>query len=118
VLEPHDGYTFAKRSREQGDPDAAHKLVTSHLRLVAKFAWSYRGSGLPISEVISEGNVGLMIEEYLLSSWSPMKMGTTANQEKVFFNLHKAKKKISVLDDGDLRPEQVKLIAKRLGVTE
>jgi RNA polymerase sigma-32 factor len=136
MLEPHDEYTLANRWREQGDRDAAHKLVTSHLRLVAKIAWGYRGYGLPISEVISEGNVGLMqavkrfqpekgfrlatyamwwikaaIQEYILRSWSLVKMGTTANQKKLFFNLRKAKNKISALDDGDLRPEQVKLIA-------
>ena len=122
---------------------AAHRLVTSHLRLVAKIAMGYRGYGLPISEVISEGNVGLMqavkrfepekgfrlatyamwwikaaIQEYILRSWSLVKMGTTANQKKLFFNLRKAKSKISALDEGDMRPDQVKLIAKRLGVTE
>jgi RNA polymerase sigma-32 factor len=143
MLEPHDEYTLAKRWREHGDRDAGHKLVTSHLRLVAKIAWGYRGYGLPISEVISEGNVGLMqavkrfqpekgfrlatyamwwikaaIQEYLLRSWSLVKMGTTANQKTLFFNLRKAKNKISALDDGDLRPDQVKLLAKRLGVTE
>jgi RNA polymerase sigma-32 factor len=125
-----------RRWREQGDRDAAHKLVTSPLRLSPRLQ-SYRGYGLPISEVISEGNVGLMqavkgfrlttyamwwikaaIQEYLLSSWSLMKMGATANQKKLFFNLRKAKNKISALDDGDLRPEQVKLIAKRLVVAE
>ena len=119
------------------------KLVTSHLRLVAKIAMGYRGYGLPIAEVISEGNVGLMqavkrfepdkgfrlatyamwwikaaIQEYILRSWSLVKMGTTANQKKLFFNLRKAKSKISALDEGDMRPDQVKLIAKRLGVTE
>ena len=134
---------LAKRWREHGDRDAAHKLVTSHLRLVAKIAMGYRGYGLPISEVISEGNVGLMqavkrfepekgfrlatyamwwikaaIQEYILRSWSLVKMGTTANQKKLFFNLRKAKSKISALEEGDLRPDQVKLIAKRLGVTE
>jgi RNA polymerase sigma-32 factor len=134
---------LAKRWREHGDRDAAHKLVTSHLRLVAKIAMGYRGYGLPISEVISEGNVGLMqavkrfepekgfrlatyamwwikaaIQEYILRSWSLVKMGTTANQKKLFFNLRKAKSRISALEEGDLRPDQVKLIAKRLGVTE
>jgi RNA polymerase sigma-32 factor len=134
---------LAKRWREHGDRDAAHRLVTSHLRLVAKIAMGYRGYGLPISEVVSEGNVGLMqavkrfepdkgfrlatyamwwikaaIQEYILRSWSLVKMGTTANQKKLFFNLRKAKSKISALEDGDLRPDQVKLIAKRLGVTE
>jgi RNA polymerase sigma-32 factor len=143
MLEPQDEYMLAKRWREHGDRDAAHKLVTSHLRLVAKIAIGYRGYGLPISEVISEGNVGLMqavkrfepergfrlttyamwwikaaIQEYILRSWSLVKMGTTANQKKLFFNLRKAKTKISALEEGDLRPDQVKLIAKRLGVTE
>jgi len=143
MLEPQDEYMLAKRWREHGDRDAAHKLVTSHLRLVAKIAMGYRGYGLPISEVVSEGNVGLMqavkrfepekgfrlatyamwwikaaIQEYILRSWSLVKMGTTANQKKLFFNLRKAKSKISALEEGDLRPEQVKLIAKRLGVTE
>jgi RNA polymerase sigma-32 factor len=143
MLEPQDEYMLAKRWREHGDRDAAHKLVTSHLRLVAKIAMGYRGYGLPISEVISEGNVGLMqavkrfepekgfrlatyamwwikaaIQEYILRSWSLVKMGTTANQKKLFFNLRKAKSKISALEDGDLHPDQVKLIAKRLGVTE
>ena len=143
MLEPQDEYMLAKRWREHGDRDAAHKLVTSHLRLVAKIAMGYRGYGLPISEVISEGNVGLMqavkrfepekgfrlatyamwwikaaIQEYILRSWSLVKMGTTANQKKLFFNLRKAKSKISALEEGDLRPDQVKLIARRLGVTE
>jgi len=143
MLEPQDEYMLAKRWREHGDREAAHRLVTSHLRLVAKIAMGYRGYGLPISEVISEGNVGLMqavkrfepekgfrlatyamwwikaaIQEYILRSWSLVKMGTTANQKKLFFNLRKAKSKISALDEGDLRPDQVKLIAKRLGVTE
>jgi RNA polymerase sigma-32 factor len=143
MLESQDEYMLAKRWSEDGDRDAAHKLVTSHLRLVAKIAMGYRGYGLPISEVISEGNVGLMhaikrfepergfrlatyamwwikaaIQEYVLRSWSLVKMGTTTNQKKLFFNLRKAKSKISVLEDGDLRPEQVKLIARRLGVTE
>jgi RNA polymerase sigma-32 factor len=132
MLEPHEEYMLAKRWREPGDRDAAHRLVTSHLRLVAKIAMGYRGYGLPISEVISEGNVGLMqaikrfepdkgfrlatyatwwikaaIQEYILRSWSLVKMGTTANQ-----------KKISVLDEGDMRPDQVKIIARRLGVTQ
>ena len=143
MLEPQDEFMLAKRWREHGDRDAAHKLVTSHLRLVAKIAMGYRGYGLPISEVVSEGNVGLMqavkrfepdkgfrlatyamwwikaaIQEYILRSWSLVKMGTTANQKKLFFNLRKAKSKISALEEGDLRPDQVKLIAKRLGVTE
>ena len=143
MLEPQEEYMLAKRWREHGDRDAAHRLVTSHLRLVAKIAMGYRGYGLPIAEVISEGNVGLMqavkrfepekgfrlatyamwwikasIQEYILRSWSLVKMGTTANQKKLFFNLRKAKSKISALDEGDLRPDQVKTIAKRLGVTE
>src|SRR5947199_10877445 len=143
MLEPQQEYMFAKRWREHDDRDAAHHLVTSHLRLVAKIAMGYRGYGLPISEVISEGNVGLMqavkrfepdkgfrlatyamwwikaaIQEYILRSWSLVKMGTTANQKKLFFNLRKAKSKISALEEGDLRPDQVSLIAKRLGVTE
>jgi RNA polymerase sigma-32 factor len=143
MLEPQDEYMFAKRWREHGDCDAAHRLVTSHLRLVAKIAMGYRGYGMPISEVISEGNVGLMqavkrfepekgfrlatyamwwikaaIQEYILRSWSLVKLGTTANQKKLFFNLRKAKGKISALEEGDLRPDQVKIIARRLGVTE
>jgi RNA polymerase sigma-32 factor len=143
MLEPQEEYMLAKRWREHGDREAAHKLVTSHLRLVAKIAMGYRGYGLPISEVISEGNVGLMqavkrfepekgfrlatyamwwikaaIQEYILRSWSLVKMGTTANQKKLFFNLRKAKSKISALEEGDMHPDQVKLIAKRLGVTE
>ncbi len=143
MLEPQQEFMLAKRWREHDDRDAAHQLVTSHLRLVAKIAMGYRGYGLPISEVVSEGNVGLMqavkrfepdkgfrlatyamwwikasIQEYILRSWSLVKMGTTANQKKLFFNLRKAKSKISALEDGDLRPDQVKIIAKRLGVTE
>src|ERR1700743_1046548 len=139
MLEPHDEYILAKRWREHGDRDAAHKLVTSHLRLVAKIAMGYRGYGLPIGEVISEGNVGLMqavkrfepekgfrlatyamwwiraaIQEYILRSWSLVKMGTTASQKKLFFNLRKAKSRISALDEGDLRPDQVRQIAHRL----
>jgi len=134
---------LAKRWREHGDADAAHKLVTSHLRLVVKIAVGYRGYGLPISELISEGNLGLMqaakrfdpeqgfrfatyamwwvkaaIHEYILRSWSLVKMGTTANQKKLFFNLRKAKSRISALEEGDMHPDQVKLIAQRLGVTE
>jgi RNA polymerase sigma-32 factor len=143
MLEPQEEYMLAKSWREHDDRTAAHRLVTSHLRLVAKIAMGYRGYGLPISEVISEGNVGLMqavkrfepekgfrlatyamwwikaaIQEYILRSWSLVKMGTTANQKKLFFNLRKAKSKISALEEGDLRPDQVKIIAKRLGVTE
>jgi RNA polymerase sigma-32 factor len=143
LLEQQEEYMLAKSWREHGDRAAAHKLVTSHLRLVAKIAMGYRGYGLPISEVISEGNVGLMqavkrfepekgfrlatyamwwvkaaIQEYILRSWSLVKMGTTANQKKLFFNLRKAKSKISALEEGDMRPDQVKTIAKRLGVPE
>jgi RNA polymerase sigma-32 factor len=143
MLEPQEEFMLAKSWREHGDRAAAHKLVTSHLRLVAKIAMGYRGYGLPISEVVSEGNVGLMqavkrfepdkgfrlatyamwwikasIQEYILRSWSLVKMGTTANQKKLFFNLRKAKSKISALQEGDLRPDQVDIIAKRLGVTK
>jgi RNA polymerase sigma-32 factor len=143
MLEPQEEYMLAKRWREHEDPEAAHRLVTSHLRLVAKIAMGYRGYGLPISEVISEGNVGLMqavkrfepdkgfrlatyamwwikasIQEYILRSWSLVKMGTTAAQKKLFFNLRKAKSQISALEDGDLRPDQVQQIATKLGVTE
>jgi RNA polymerase sigma-32 factor len=143
MLEPQQEYMLAKRWREHGDREAAHQLVTSHLRLVAKIAMGYRGYGLPMSEVVSEGNVGLMqavkrfepergfrlatyamwwikasIQEYILRSWSLVKMGTTANQKKLFFNLRRAKSRISALDEGDLRPDQVKQIATKLGVTE
>jgi RNA polymerase sigma-32 factor len=143
MLERQEEYMLAKRWREDGDRAAAHKLVTSHLRLVARIAKGYRGYGLPIADVISEGHVGLMqaverfepekgfrlttyaiwwikaaIQEYILRSWSLVKMGSTANQKKLFFRLREAKSKISVLDEGDMRPDQVKLIAKRLGVTE
>jgi RNA polymerase sigma-32 factor len=143
MLEPQDEYMLAKRWREHGDRDAAHRLVTSHLRLVAKIAMGYRGYGLPIGEVISEGNVGLMqavkrfepekgfrlatyamwwirasIQEYILRSWSLVKLGTTANQKKLFFNLRKAKSHISALEEGDLKPEHVTTIANRLGVSE
>src|SRR2546429_3530382 len=143
MLERREEYMLAKRWREHGDRDAAHKLVTSHLRLVTKIARDHRGYGLPISEAISEGNVGLMqaverfepekgfrfatyavwwikaaIQEYILRSWSLVKMGTTANQKKVFFNLRKAQSKISVFNDGDMRLDQVKIVARRIGVTE
>src|SRR5881296_2233788 len=143
MLEPQQEYMLAKRWREHDDRDAAHALVTSHLRLVAKIAMGYRGYGLPISEVVSEGNVGLMqavkrfepdkgfrlatyamwwikaaIQEYILRSWSLVKMGTTANQKRLFFNLRKVKGQIQALDEGDLRPEQVATIATKLGVTE
>jgi len=143
MLQPEEEYMLAKRWREHGDRGAAQKLITSHLRLVAKISMGYRGYGLPIGEVISEGNVGLMqavkrfepdkgfrlatyamwwirasIQEYILRSWSLVKMGTTANQKKLFFNLRKAKSQISALEEGDLRPDQVKTIATRLGVSE
>src|SRR6202048_3643117 len=143
MLERREEYMLGKRWREHGDRDAAHKLVTSHLRFVTRIARDYRGYGLPISEVISEGNVGLMqaverfepekgfrfatyavwwikaaIQEYILHSWSLVKMGTTANQKKVFFNLRKTQNRISILDDGDMRLDQVKIIARRIGVTE
>jgi RNA polymerase sigma-32 factor len=143
MLEQQEEFTLAKHWREHGDREAAHRLVTSHLRLVAKIARGYVGYGLPISEIVSEGNVGLMqavkrfdpdkgfrlatyamwwikaaIQEYILRSWSLVKMGTTANQKKLFFNLRKAKSKISAFGDGDLKPDQVGQLAKRLGVTE
>jgi RNA polymerase sigma-32 factor len=143
MLEPQEEYALAKNWREHGDRDAAHRLVTSHLRLVSKIAMRYRGYGLPVAEIISEGNVGLMqavkrfepemgfrlatyaiwwikasIQEYILRSWSLVKLGTTANQRKLFFNLRKAKNKIAAFEDGDLRPEHVKNIASRLGVSE
>jgi len=143
MLERQQESMLAKRWREHGDREAAHKLVASHLRLVAKIAMGYRGYGLPISDVISEGNVGLVqavnrfdpdkgfrlttyavwwikasIQEYVLRSWSLVRMGTTANQKKLFFNLHKAKRKISAFGEGDMRPDQVKIIARRIGVTE
>src|SRR3981189_3746440 len=143
ILERQEEYMLAKRWREHGDRNAAHKLVISHLRLVTKIARDYRGYGLPISEAISEGNVGLMqaverfepekgfrfatyaigwikaaIQEYILRSWSLVKIGTTANQKKLFFNLRKAQIKISIFDDGDMRLDQVKIIARLLGVPE
>ena len=143
MLAPDEEYMLAKAYKEHGDRDAAQKLVTSHLRLVAKIAMGYRGYGLPIGEVISEGNVGLMqavkrfepekgfrlatyamwwikasIQEYILRSWSLVKMGTTANQKRLFFNLRKVKGQISALEEGDLRPEQVAEIAQKLGVPE
>ena len=143
MLEPQQEYMLAKRWREHDDRDAAHQLVTSHLRLVAKIAMGYRGYGLPIGEVISEGNVGLMqavkrfepdkgfrlatyamwwirasIQEYILRSWSLVKMGTTAAQKRLFFNLRKTKSQISALEEGELKPEHVKQIATKLGVTE
>ncbi len=143
LLEPEEEYMFAKRWREHEDPESARRLVTSHLRLVAKIAMGYRGYGLPVSEIIAEGNVGLMqavkrfepdrgfrlatyamwwiraaIQEYILRSWSLVKMGTTAAQKKLFFNLRKAKSRINALDEGDLRPEQVREIADKLAVPE
>jgi RNA polymerase sigma-32 factor len=143
MLEPQEEYMLAKRWQEHGDRDAANRLVTSHLRLVAKIAIGYRGYGLPISEIISEGNVGLMqgvkrfdpdkgfrlatyamwwikasIQEYVLRSWSLVKMGTTNNQKKLFFGLRRAKRKIAALQDGDLRPDQVQAIAKQLNVSD
>jgi RNA polymerase sigma-32 factor len=143
MLEPQEEYMLAKSWREHGDRDAAHRLVTSHLRLVARIAMGYRGYGLPIGEVMSEGNVGLMqavkrfdpdkgfrlatyamwwiraaIQEYILRSWSLVKMGTTAAQKKLFFNLRKIKGQLKALDEGDLHPDQVKRIATQLGVTE
>jgi len=143
MLEPQEEYRLAKRWRERGESDAAHRLVTSHLRLVARIAMGYRGYGLPIAEVVSEGNVGLMravkrfepergfrlatyamwwikaaIQQYILRSWSLVRLGTTANQKRLFFNLRKAKTKISAFEDGDMHPDQVELIAHRLGVAE
>lgn len=143
MLEPQEEYMLAKRFAEHDDTDAAHKLVTSHLRLVAKIAMGYRGYGLPIGEVMSEGNVGLMqavkkfdpekgfrlatyamwwikasIQEYVLRSWSLVKMGTTANQKRLFFNLRKLKGKLKALEDGELKQENVEKIASTLGVSE
>src|SRR3981189_215595 len=143
MLRPDQESAYAKRWREQGDREAAYHLVTSHLRLVAKIAMRYRGYGLPVAGIISAGKGGLMqgvkrfepergvrlatyamwwikasIQEYILRSWSLVKMGTSAAQKKLFFNLRKAKSKISALDEGDLHPDQVALIAKRLGVTD
>jgi RNA polymerase sigma-32 factor len=143
MLEPQEEYMLAKRYKEHEDPQAAERLVTSHLRLVAKIAMGYRGYGLPISEVVSEGNVGLMqavkrfepdkgfrlatyamwwikaaIQEYILRSWSLVKMGTTASQKRLFFNLRRLKGKIQALEEGDLKPHQVTEIATKLGVSE
>jgi RNA polymerase sigma-32 factor len=143
MLAKDQEFMLAQRWKEHQDPEAAHQLVTSHLRLVAKIAMGYRGYGLPLGEVISEGNVGLMqavkkfepdkgfrlatyamwwirasIQEYILRSWSLVKMGTTAAQKKLFFNLRKAKSEISALEEGDLRPEQVSAIATKLGVLD
>ncbi len=143
MLEPEQEFRLAKRWREDGDVDAAHELVTSHLRLVAKIAMGYRGYGLPLAELISEGNVGLMqavkrfdpdrgfrlatyamwwiraaIQEYILHSWSLVKMGTTAAQKKLFFNLRRLKGQLQAIDEGDMAPETVAEIAKRLDVPE
>src|SRR5687767_4528096 len=143
MLEPQEEFMLAKAWREQGDTEAAHRLVTSHLRLVAKIAMGYRGYGLPLNEIISEGNVGLMqavkrfdpdrgfrlatyamwwiraaIQEYILHSWSLVKMGTTAAQKKLFFNLRKLKGQMQAIDEGDLSPEHVKAIATKLAVPE
>ncbi|MFD2738435.1 RNA polymerase sigma factor RpoH [Sulfitobacter aestuarii] len=143
LLEPEEEYMLAKRWVEEQDTEAAHRMVTSHLRLAAKIAMGYRGYGLPQAEVISEANVGLMqavkrfdpekgfrlatyamwwirasIQEYILRSWSLVKLGTTSGQKKLFFNLRKAKNKIGALEEGDLRPEHVQRIATDLGVTE
>ncbi|MGZ5922097.1 MAG: RNA polymerase sigma factor RpoH [Rhizomicrobium sp.] len=143
LLTPEDEFMFAKRLKEHGDPEAARRLVTSHLRLVAKIAMGYRGYGLPVSEIVSEGNVGLMqavkrfdpdkgfrlatyamwwiraaIQEYVLRSWSMVKMGTTAAQKKLFFNLRKAKSNIGAIEEGDLTPDHTVTLADQLGVTE
>jgi RNA polymerase sigma-32 factor len=143
MLAPDEEFMLAKRWQEHGDQEAAERLITSHLRLVAKIAMGYRGYGLPLGEVISEGNVGLMqavkkfdpdkgfrlstyamwwiraaVQEYIIRSWSLVKMGTTAAQKKLFFNLRRAKSQMQALDDGDLRPDQVEKIATRFGVTE
>ena len=143
MLAKDQEFMLAQRWKEHQDPEAAHQMVTSHLRLVAKIAMGYRGYGLPLGEVISEGNVGLMqavkkfepdkgfrlatyamwwirasIQEYILRSWSLVKMGTTAAQKKLFFNLRKAKSQISAFEEGDLRPEQVSAIATKLGVLD
>jgi RNA polymerase sigma-32 factor len=143
MLEPEEEYMLAKRWVDHQDTDAAHKLVTSHLRLAAKIAMGYRGYGLPQAEVISEANVGLMqavkrfdpekgfrlatyamwwirasIQEYILRSWSMVKLGTTSAQKKLFFNLRKAKARIGAIEEGDLRPENVKQLANELSVTE
>jgi RNA polymerase sigma-32 factor len=143
MLEPEQEYMLAKNWVENEDTDAAHQLVTSHLRLAAKIAMGYRGYGLPTAEVISEANVGLMqavkkfdpekgfrlatyamwwirasIQEYVLRSWSLVKLGTTSGQKKLFFNLRKAKNRIGALEEGDLRPENVERIANDLNVTE
>lgn len=143
LLTPEEEYMLAKRWKEHADPSAAHRLVTSHLRLVAKIAMGYRGYGLPVSEIVAEGNVGLMqavkrfepdkgfrlatyamwwirasIQEFILRSWSLVKIGTTSDQKKLFFNLRKAKSHINAIEDGDLSPEHVRTLADKLGVAE
>jgi len=143
LLSPEDEFMYAKAWKEHEDPEAARRLVTSHLRLVAKIAMGYRGYGLPVSEIVSEGNVGLMqavkrfdpdkgfrlatyamwwiraaIQEYVLRSWSMVKMGTTAAQKKLFFNLRKAKNNIGAIEEGDLTPDHTTTLADQLGVTE
>jgi RNA polymerase sigma-32 factor len=143
MLEPNEEYMLAKAWKEKGDVAAAHQLVTSHLRLVAKIAMGYRGYGLPVADLISEGNLGMMhavkkfepekgfrlatyamwwikaaIQEYILRSWSLVKIGTTAGQKKLFFNLRRIKGQIQAIDDGELKPEQVTQIATQLNVTE
>lgn len=143
LLEKEEEFTLARKWQADGDKQAAHKLVTSHLRLVAKIAFDYKGYGLPVSDLISEGNVGMMqavkkfdpergfrlatyamwwikasIQEYILHSWSLVKIGTTAAQKKLFFNLRKLKSEIEAIDEGDMTPEQVKLISDRLDVSE
>lgn len=143
MLEKDEEFMLAKRWREHEDPQAAERLVTSHLRLVAKMAMGYRGYGLPIAEVISEGNIGLMqavkkfdpdkgfrlatyamwwirasIQEYVLRTWSLVKMGTTAAQKKLFFNLRRMKQKMQAIEEGELRPDQVEEISTKLGVSE
>jgi len=143
LLAPEEEYMLAKRWKEHEDPEAARRLVTSHLRLVAKIAMGYRGYGLPVSEIVAEGNVGLMqavkrfdpergfrlatyamwwirasIQEFILRSWSLVKIGTTSDQKKLFFNLRKAKNKISAIEEGDLTPEHVATLADQLGVSE
>ena len=143
LLSPEEEYMLAKRWKEHEDPDAARKLVTSHLRLVAKIAMGYRGYGLPVSEIVAEGNVGLMqavkrfdpekgfrlatyamwwirasIQEFILRSWSLVKIGTTSDQKKLFFNLRKAKNNINAIEEGDLAPEHVTKLADQLGVAE
>jgi len=143
LLTPEEEKSLSESLNTEGDTEAAHRLVTSHLRLVAKISMGYKGYGLPLSDVIAEGNIGLMqavkrfdpdkgfrlatyaiwwikaaIQEYVLRSWSLVKMGTTANQKKLFFNLRKIKNNIQALEEGDLRPEQIAHIAENLGVTE